>query len=238
MDRKKQLKKLQRSLKYKFRDISLLDAALTAPSYRGRNPNTVVSDNQRLEFLGDAVYGILAAEYVFQAHPAADEGELTLLVTHLANGRALAALARSLELHQYLRTSELGSSDSDGDCSDRAMEDAIEALFGAVWCDGGFKPAQKMFKRFVKNIPAMSAERWHGNPKGALQELAQHHAWPDSPLYTLLEATGPDHNPSYTMQVSVHGGFKSEFIASTKRAAETGAAAALIRILKAEGFEV
>ena len=238
MDRKKHLKELQKSLKYRFRDISLLDAALTAPSYRGRNSDTVKSDNQRLEFLGDAVYGILAAEYVFKDHPEADEGELTLLVTHLANGHSLAVLARTLNLHKYLRVSIGGSSDSTGECSERELEDAIEALFGAVWCDGGFKPALKMFQRFVKGVPEMPAERWHGNPKGALQELAQRHAWPDSPLYALQDSTGPDHNPAYTMRVSVYGGYSAEFTAGTKRAAETGAAEALILILKAEGFEV
>jgi ribonuclease-3 len=238
VDRKKQLKELQRSLKYRFRDISLLDAALTAPSYRGRNPDTVKSDNQRLEFLGDAVYGILAAEHVFKTHPDAGEGELTLLVTHLANGRSLADLARSLRLHEYLRTSAGDSSGTGGECSDRELEDALEALFGAVWCDGGYKPALKLFRRSLKSIPDMPEERWHGNPKGALQELAQKHAWPDSPMYTLIDSTGPDHNPEYTMSVSVHGGFQAEFTAGTKRAAETGAAEALIRILKAEGFEV
>ena len=238
MTRKKQLKELQKSLKYKFRDINLLDAALTAPSYRGRNPDTVESDNQRLEFLGDAVFGILAAEHVFQSHPDADEGELTLRVTHLANGRSLASLARSLHLHEYLLVSNGRGNNNSSECSDRELEDAIEALFGAVWCDGGLKPALKMFRRFVKEMPEMPEERWHGNPKGALQELAQHHAWPDSPLYTLVDSTGPDHNPEYTMQVSVHGGFQAEFTAGSKRAAETGAAEALIRILKAEGFEV
>ena len=153
MDRKKQLKKLQKSLGYRFRNLELLDAALTAPSYRGRNADTVKSDNQRLEFLGDAVYGIFASECVFKEHSEADEGELTLRVTHLANGRSLAALARTLNLHEYLRTSAGGEDGCGGDCSDRELEDAIEALFGAVWCDGGYKPALKMFRRFVKEIP-------------------------------------------------------------------------------------
>lgn len=238
MDRKKQLKILQKSLKYRFRDISLLDAALTAPSFRGRNSDTVESDNQRLEFLGDAVYGILAAEYVFQANPEADEGELTLQVTHLANGRSLAALARSLNLHEFLRTAAGDNSGCGGECSDRELEDAIEALFGAVWCDGGFKPALKLFQRFIGEVPDMPEERWHGNPKGALQELAQRHAWQDSPCYTLLTSTGPDHNPAYTMRVTVHGGFHADFTAGTKRAAETGAATALLHILKDQGFEI
>ncbi|MFO7936713.1 MAG: ribonuclease III domain-containing protein [Kiritimatiellia bacterium] len=238
MKRKKQLKEFQKFLKYRFRDPALLDAALTAPSYRGRNPESVKSDNQRLEFLGDAVFGILAAEHVFKKYPHADEGELTLQVTHLANGRSLASLALSLDLHRYLLASAGDEAPGVQKCSARELEDAIEALFGAVWCDGGLKPALKLFKRLIRNVPEMPVERWYGNPKGALQELAQHHAWPDSPLYTLLDSSGPDHNPSYTMRASVHGGFHADFTAGTKRAAETGAADALIRILKEEGFEV
>ena len=235
MDRIKQLKQFQKSLGYRFRDISLLDAALTSPSWRGRNPDTVRSDNQRLEFLGDAVYGMLAAEHVYRANPDLDEGELTLRVTHLANGRSLAALARTLNLDRHVLTASTAGS---GECSDRELEDALEALFGAIWCDGGLKPALKLFRHLLKDLPEMPEERWCGNPKGALQELAQRHAWPDSPLYTLVSSTGPDHDPLYTMRASVHGGFQAEFTAGTKRAAEIGAAEALIHILKAEGFEI
>ncbi len=236
MDRTKHLKALQKLLKYRFRKIKLLDAALTSPSWRGRNPDCAGTDNQRLEFLGDAVFGLLAAEYVFETNPDLAEGELTLRVMHLANGRTLAALARSLKLDEYLLS--IASDASGGGCSDRELEDAVEALFGAVWRDGGFKAASALFRRLLTLIPAMPAERWHGNPKGALQELAQKHAWPDSPRYTLVESTGPDHNPAYTMRVSVQGGHHAQFTAGTKRAAEIGAAEALIRLLKAEGFEI
>jgi ribonuclease III len=235
MNRIKQLKKLQKILKYRFRRTALLNAAMTAPSWRGHSPELSVTDNQRLEFLGDAVFGLLAAAYVFEDNPDLDEGELTLRVMHLANGRTLAALARSLTLDEFLLYS---SSDDSGTCSDRELEDAIEAVFGAVWCDGGYKAAAALFRRSLSAMPALPTERWHGNPKGALQELAQRHAWIDSPRYTLVGTTGPDHNPRYTMRVEVQGGFQADFTAGSKRAAEIGAAETLIRALKNAGFEM
>lgn len=235
MQRIKKLEKLQEILGHKFQDIALLDMALTPPAYRGRNPDTVKSDNQRLEFLGDAVYGLLAAEYVYRHSPELAEGELTLHVTHMANGRTLAELARSFDLGDYILAANVPV---DERSVDRTLEDALEAIFGAVWCDGGYTAAAQLFKNLITRLPVMSTERWFDNPKGALQELAQRHGWPDSPLYTLLDSEGPDHDPAYTMQVSVFGDYQAQCTAGTKRTAEAGAAEALIRILKANGFEV
>jgi len=235
MQRKEKLEKLQKILGYTFKDSELLDIALTPPSYRGRNPDTVKSDNQRLEFLGDAVYGLLASEYVYQHSPDLAEGELTLHVTHMANGRALAELARSFNLGDYILATSIPV---DERSVDRTLEDALEAIFGAAWCDGGYAAAEQLFKNLIRKLPDMPAERWFDNPKGALQELAQRHGWPDSPLYTLIDSEGPDHDPAYTMQASVFGDYQAQFTAGTKRAAEAGAAEALILILKENGFEV
>jgi ribonuclease-3 len=235
MQRIEKLEKLQEILGYKFKDTTLLDMALTPPAYRGRNPDTVKSDNQRLEFLGDAVYGLLAAEYVYHHSPDLAEGALTLHVTHMANGRTLAELARSFDLGEYILAPSI---QVDERSVDRTLEDALEAIFGAVWCDGGYPAAAQLFENLITKLPAMSSERWFDNPKGALQELAQRHGWADSPLYTLIDSEGPDHDPAYTMQASVYGGYQAQYTAGTKRTAEAGAAEALIRILKAEGFEV
>ncbi len=235
MQRKEKLEKLQTILGYTFRDPALLDMALTPPAYRGRNPDTVKSDNQRLEFLGDAVYGMLAAEYVYRHSPDLAEGELTLHVTRLASGRALAALARTIDLGEYILATSIPV---DERSVDRTLEDALEAVFGAVWCDGGYAAAEQLFQKLILKIPDSPAERWSDNPKGALQELAQRHGWPDSPLYTLIDSEGPDHDPAYTMQVSVYGGYQAQFTAGTKRAAEVGAAEALILILLSDGFVV
>jgi len=237
MERQTKLGVLQKIIAYKFNDLSLLEMALTAPSYRGRNQDTVRYDNQRLEFLGDAVYGLLAAEYAYINHPALDEGKLTLHVTHMANGRSLTELARSFDLGAYVLSAASGAVDQ-RNCENRTLEDALEALFGALWCDGGYDAARALFRKLIEALPEMAEEQWHGNPKGALQELAQQHNWPDSPCYILLEAEGPDHDPSYTMQASVHGGYQAQATAGTKRAAEAAAATALILKLKAAGFEL
>ncbi|MDD2600861.1 MAG: ribonuclease III domain-containing protein [Kiritimatiellae bacterium] len=235
MQRTEKLKELQNILGYQFNDIALLDLALTPPAYRGRNPESVKADNQRLEFLGDAVYGVLAAEYVYLHSPDLAEGELTLRVTHMANGHALAELARACDLDTYILASGLPV---DERSVDRTLEDALEAVFGAVWCDGGYAAAAQLFKNLLPKLPEMPAERWFDNPKGALQELAQRYGWPNSPAYTLIDSQGPDHDPAYTMLASVYGGYQAQCTAGTKRAAEVAAAEALIHILKANGFEV
>ncbi|MFA7173364.1 MAG: ribonuclease III domain-containing protein [Kiritimatiellia bacterium] len=235
MQRLEKLKELQKILGYQFNDMTLLDLALTPPAYRGRNPESVKSDNQRLEFLGDAVYGLLAAEYVYLHSPDLAEGELTLRVTHMANGHALAELARACSLDEYILVSGLPV---DERSVDRTLEDALEAIFGAVWCDGGYAAAAQLFENLALKIPDMPAERWFDNPKGALQELAQRHGWPNSPIYTLMGSQGPDHDPSYTMRAAVYGGYQAQRTAGTKRAAEVAAAEALIHILKESGFEV
>lgn len=235
MQKTEKLAELQKILGYQFNDVALLDLALTPPAFRSRNPDCVKSDNQRLEFLGDSVYGLLAAEYVYNHSPDQAEGELTLHVTHMANGRALAELARACNLGDYILSTGMPV---DERSVDRTLEDALEAVFGAVWCDGGYAAAAQLFQNLIPKLPDMPDERWFDNPKGALQELAQHHAWPDSPLYTLIDAQGPDHDPTYTMQASVHGGYHAQCTAGTKRAAEVAAAEALIHILKEAGFEV
>ena len=224
------LGRLEKTIGYVFNGRGLLETALTSPSYRAEHATQVSGDNQRLEFLGDAVFGLLSAQDLFRRYPEDDEGGLTVRRSHLANGRALARLARKIGLGQYLRLGKGDEAEGARD-RDRWLTDAMEAVFGAAWCDGGLDAAQSIYDAVMGEFADAPLDRWTENPKGNLQELAQRHAWPDSPAYELIGASGPDHAPEYTVAARVHGGYEAQGTGRTKRAAEVAAATALLRML-------
>lgn len=210
---------LEKRIRYRFRRKHLLEAALTHPSFRYENAETVV-DNQRLEFLGDAVLGLLAADRLMAQHPDADEGGLTQLKSSLTSGVALAAAGRSLGLGDCLRLGK-GETASGGADRDSNLEDALEALLGAVWLDGGLKAARKFFERHIFQSLGETATLLD-NPKGRLQEYAQKkgYAIPD---YQILEQSGPDHARHYCVEVTVSThAFRGE--GASRREAEKRAA--------------
>ena len=230
------LRSLEKTLGYRFKERALLETALTTPSYRADHAAERVQDNQRLEFLGDAVFGLLAAQRVYESFADEDEGWLTVRRSGMASGRALAELARRVGLGAHLR---IGRADeaSGGRDKDKALTDAMEAVFGAAWCDGGLKASQSVFKALLAGEqPAVTGDVWADNPKGELQELAQRHAWPDSPTYEQVGVTGPSHEPFYTVTVRVAGGHEATGTGRTKRAAEAAAARELLVRLRDAGL--
>ncbi len=229
---------LERALGYTFRDKGLLELALTAPSCRGERQGDALADNQRLEFLGDAVVGLLAAGLVYARYTDETEGGLSVRRSHLTSGRALARVARRIGLGAFLR---LGRADEQGGGrdKDKPLVDALEALFGAAWCDGGLPAAERIFATLLGELDAADEAgdtQWQDNPKGRLQELAQRHAWPDSPRYETVGVEGPAHAPHYTVRACVAGGAEAYGAGTTKRAAEAEAASRLLeRLLKEPG---
>lgn len=224
------LRSLETLIGHTFADRHLLETALTSPSYRAVPGNEKVADNQRLEFLGDAVFGLLSAEHLFALYPLEDEGFLTVRRSRMANGKALAGMARGIGLGGHLRLRKQDEAQG-GRENDRFLAEAMEALFGAVWLDGGLAAARNVFARLAAADAQEPPDPWAGNPKGRLQELAQSRAWPDSPAYALVECSGPDHAPQYTVRASVHGGRAAVGSGKTKREAEAEAASALLRLL-------
>jgi ribonuclease-3 len=189
----------EKRIKYRFRKKALLEAALTHPSYRYEMPDAE-SDNQRLEFLGDAVLGLLAADILMARNPQAAEGELTKLKSAISSGTALASAARTLGLGEHLRLGK-GEAASGGADRDSNLEDALEALLGAVWLDGGLKAARKFFDRNIFQC-LENAGPVLNNPKGILQEYAQKKGYA-APEYKVTEASGPDHARRYCVEVTV-----------------------------------
>lgn len=224
---------LEEKIGYAFVDKTLLERALTAPSYRATHGLCPHADNQRLEFLGDAVLGLLTAEHVYQKFDQHPEGVLTIQRSHLASGRALAATARAIGLGNHLR---IGLSDqkTGGVEKEKLLADGMEAVFGAAWCDGGLAAVSKIFQTVLQQkLDDVPADHWANNPKGYLQAICQYHAWTDSPVYTLIDVTGPAHEPVYTVSVGVQGGYEATGQGRTKRIAEADAARQLLCILSA-----
>lgn len=222
---------LEETIGYVFTDKALMERALTAPSYRATHGLCIHEDNQRLEFLGDAVLGLLAAEHVYNKFDHQKEGVLTIQRTHLASGRALATTARHIGLGNYMR---IGLSDeaTGGIEKEKLLADGLEALFGAAWIDGGLPAVTTIFKKILQhNLDDAPANHWANNPKGYLQAICQHHAWPDSPVYELIDSTGPAHEPLYRVRASVTGGLEAIGSGRSKRAAEVDAAKHLLCVL-------
>ena len=217
--KKRLFKPLEKRISYRFKKPALLESALTHPSFRYETAESG-EDNQRLEFLGDAVLGLLAADVLTVRHPQAAEGELTKLKSAVTSGTALASRARLIGLGEYLR---LGKGEAASGGADRGsnLEDALEALLGAIWLDGGLKASRKFFETHIFQ-PLENSEPVIDNPKGMLQEYAQKKGYP-VPDYQVLEASGPDHARRYCVEVTVSTyAYRGE--GSSRREAEKSAA--------------
>lgn len=208
---------------YPFRNPQLLLQALSHPSL-GKE-----GSNQRMEFLGDAVLGLIISDMLYQLYPEEQEGELARRHAALVRGETLAAIAQELGLGEALRLSGSEAA-SGGRQSLSNLEDALEALIGALYLDGGLEAA----KAFVLPRWERLATQRTAPPKDAktsLQEWAQGRGFP-VPAYHVVQQTGPAHAPQFTVEVSVVGQPAAQASAPSKRAAEQLAAQSLLQIIE------
>lgn len=210
---------------YTFANGELLKEALTTPAYRMDVPNA--KDNQRLEFLGDAVLGLLSAERLYAEFPAEQEGALTVRRTHLVSSAALCDAAARFGLAERLRRNR-AAQPLPHDA--KTLADAIEAIIGAAYVDGGFPAARQVFEALALTENATDDER-EANPKGELQIRAQAMKPPRHPAYELLKTAGFAHEPVFTVRVTVDGLGSATASARTHKLAEARAAAALLHRL-------
>jgi ribonuclease-3 len=222
--------RLARALRFRFRDIGLLRTALTHRSIlhevavAGGVENPATLTNERLEFLGDAVLGAIAAEYLYLLDPYADEGQLTRRRVALVRAETLVRWAREIDLGSYLY---LGAGERPGPSSrDRMLAGAFEAVIGAIALDRGWGAARKFVLRLLeRDAPEILEDAEGGaNPKGRLQELLQEH-YRRAPDYETVAAEGPDHARTFMVEARFDERTLGRGSGPTKREAEQAAAA-------------
>jgi len=221
---------LVRRLGHDFRDPRLLERALTHASVgEGGSPQTSKAprDNERMEFLGDRVLGLLVADRLHNDFPEADEGQLSSRLHSLVDKHACGRVGAALGIGEAVRLSP-GETKSGGRRKEGVIADAVEAVLAAVWLDGGYDAARKAFERAWAEELANPPEQALGNPKSALQEWAQGQGRP-LPTYRIAERTGSDHAPTFTIEVTVEGFEPLSALGRSRQDAEKAAATAMLK---------
>ena len=221
------LRSAENSLGICFNDYSLLLRALTHRSYLNENPGETLEDNERLEFLGDAVLDFVVAAYLYHRFPEMDEGELTMLRAALVRTRTLAGIAKQLDVDKNLRLG-VGEAESGGRDRLPTLCAAYEAIVGAIYLDQGLEVAEAWIHRLIgPQLQQIIAESLHKDAKSEFQIWAQSR-YNATPRYQVIDDEGPDHDKTFTVAVLVEeetwgvgqGGSK-------QKAAQVAASAAL-----------
>ena len=220
----------QKRLGYTFKKPELLELALTHPSVSHELAEKM-ENNQRLEFLGDAVLQLIISAELYKRFPTRDEGSLSKARARLVNREALAERAREIQLGKELSLSR-GEDRNDGRNRPSALADAFEAVVGAIYLDGGFIKVKKFIHtQFANQFTEADSGRHKGNPKGELQEILQGKS-SVAPEYRLLDMEGPDHDRSFICAVRHSGRELARGSGKSKKNAEMNAAAAAIDSLQ------
>ena len=214
------LKELQNTIGYSFKNERLLSHALTHSSYANEKHWDKSKCNERLEFLGDAVLELLSSEFLFRNYPTKPEGEMTKLRASLVCEPTLAFCAEAISLGEYLFLGK-GEEQTGGRKRPSVVSDAMEAMIGAIYLDGGLANAKEFVLRFILND--IEHKQLFYDSKTILQEMVQAE-FKDSLVYELLKEEGPDHNKSFEVCVKIGGRVIGHGIGRTKKAAEQVAA--------------
>ncbi|WP_294514764.1 ribonuclease III [uncultured Intestinimonas sp.] len=226
------MEKLEEKLGYTFHDRRLLENALTHSSYANENKSKGETSNERLEFLGDSVLGMVVADHLYRTHPDMPEGELTRTRAALVCEDSLVEVAAQLELGQYLK---LGRGEDAGGGRKRPsiQADAVEAVIAAVYLDGGIGSARKLITNFILTNNEREQEGAVRDFKTALQELVQRESGRVL-SYRLMGESGPDHAKVFSVEVDLNGQPIGAGEGRSKKEAEQNAAKAAMAKLKAE----
>ena len=228
MKQTKDLKELEGKIGYTFKDKTLFKQALTHSSYANEHRHEGLKDNERLEFLGDAVLEIISSEYLFYNYPDMAEGEMTKLRASIVCEPTLALCTHEISLGSYLFLGK-GEERTGGRNRDSIVSDATEALLGAIYLDGGFASAKEFVLNFILND--IEHKQLFYDSKTILQEIVQENG--TQPVeYILTKEEGPDHNKNFTVEARVNGKVMGQGSGHTKKAAEQAAAYQAIRVLR------
>jgi ribonuclease-3 len=216
--------KIEKKLGLKFNNIDLLKRALTHRSFLNENKEwSKIGQNERLEFLGDAVFGLIAAEYLFREYPHLKEGELTSLRAALINGNSLLEVADKLEIKKYLLVSK-GEKKELKKSHPYFLANAIESIVGAIYLDQGLEQTRKFIeKHILVKANQLLKTGSHKDPKSIFQEKSQE-LLGITPVYRFLKAWGPDHSKQFKTGVYLKDKLIAEGEGFSKHEAETKAA--------------
>ena len=215
------LKDLESALGYRFRNITLLQNALAHSSYANERWHNSLKSNERLEFLGDSILGMVVAEYLYHKFPDRPEGELTRMRADMVCEKTLAAIAGRIDLGRHLLLGN-GEEQGGGRSRDSILADAVESVIAASFLDGGMEAARKFIQQFV--LVEVPVTKLHNTDyKTSLQELVQQKK--NQVLsYTLIAESGPDHDKRFEVEVKLNGKVVGAGSGSSKKRAEQDAA--------------
>jgi len=235
--RYKQLSILQNIIHVKFKEKSLLNRALIHRSYVNESSTDKIKDNERLEYLGDSVLGLIVNEYLFRRFEDYPEGDLAKIKSAVVSEATLAKVARDINLGNYLL---MGKGEELSGGRDRAsiLANSFEALIGAVYLDSGLRECRKfilaLLKKDIERIDRMTYLR---DPKTTLQEYVQK-KYKERPVYEVIEERGPDHKKEFIVRLLIKGNEVSRGTGSSKRKAEMMAAEHILKKIEKSGGEI
>ncbi len=232
---KKNTEQLEQTIGYCFSDKTLLTQALSHSSYANEHKQDGAKDNERLEFLGDSVLEVISSEFLYLTFPSMPEGELTKLRASLVCEATLAFCARQFGLPDYLLLGR-GEELTGGRSRNSIVSDALEALIGAIFLDGGIERAGDFIRRFI--LTDYEHKKMFTDSKTILQEVIQRDFKSCEVKYCVTDETGPDHNKSFTVALNMDGEELGRGSGSTKKAAEQEAAYRTLIELKKRGVRV
>lgn len=220
----KDFTKLQATIGHTFANGDFLKQAMVHRSYINEHPEFHLGHNERLEFLGDAVLEIVVTEHLYHSYPDTPEGALTDWRASLVNANMLAQIAKSIHLEENLYLSKGEEKDSNSKARHYILANAMEALIGALYLDGGLEPAKLFIHKFVLcHLEHILANRLYLDPKSRFQEKAQEVAGV-TPHYKVISEDGPDHNKTFEVGLYMNDDLVSIGRGSSKQEAQVEAA--------------
>ena len=227
----KDLKDLEKILQIQFEDVSLLDKATTHRSYLNESPDNSLKNNERLEFLGDAVLELIVSEYLFSKYTEREEGELTSFRSATVRTTTLAETSRELGFGEFLKMSK-GEEDSGGKDKDYLLANLFEAILGAIYEDKGYDVCKKyLYRVLIPKIENIVENRLDIDPKTQLQEVTQS-LFKETPVYDVLKEEGPDHDKKFTVQAKISSKDLGVGEGTSKQKAEEEAARKSLEMLE------
>lgn len=223
----------QKIIQYQFNNIGLLKNALTHSSYANEKKTGNYKDNERLEFLGDAVLELTSSEFIYTGNPDMNEGKMTRLRASIVCEPTLAMCARQIHLQEYIMLGK-GEDLTGGRTRDSIISDALEALIGAIYLDGGFANAKEFILKYILND--LEGKRLFYDSKTILQEIVQAH-FKEELSYHLVGEEGPDHDKTFQVELQIGEQVYGIGKGRTKKSAEQEAAYKTILMLRKKNIK-